>query len=248
SLFFIMSGLHGLHVFLGLVAMVFLLGRMRGPAGDPGSCRCSRVSATTGTSSTSYGLVSTVVCSCSSRYPIVIRGLFGNRYVRSVAVLATVGLSGLLGLTAGAGAQTTTTTAPSMSSLNGAGATSSTGATTGSATGSTATATTATSPTAAATSTISASGGLGSRFGLSTVLACKRDIEAISFPGGANAGSPKGSNFHLCVGGQLRAYGNGHSAASSAILYHLPPPAVTPTGKKLFEQTCSSCHGREAEG
>jgi cytochrome c oxidase subunit 3 len=36
SLFFIMTGLHGLHVALGLVAMIFLLGRMRGPAGDPG--------------------------------------------------------------------------------------------------------------------------------------------------------------------------------------------------------------------
>jgi cytochrome c oxidase subunit III len=36
SLFFIMSGLHGLHVFIGLVAMTFLLGRMKGPAGDPG--------------------------------------------------------------------------------------------------------------------------------------------------------------------------------------------------------------------
>ena len=37
SLFFIMSGLHGLHVFIGLVAMVFLLGRMRGDVGgDPG--------------------------------------------------------------------------------------------------------------------------------------------------------------------------------------------------------------------
>ncbi len=37
SLFFIMTGLHGLHVFLGLVAMIFLLGRMRGDAGgDPG--------------------------------------------------------------------------------------------------------------------------------------------------------------------------------------------------------------------
>jgi cytochrome c oxidase subunit 3 len=37
SLFFIMTGLHGLHVFLGLVAMTFLLGRMRGEsAGDPG--------------------------------------------------------------------------------------------------------------------------------------------------------------------------------------------------------------------
>ncbi|MGH9044709.1 MAG: cytochrome c oxidase subunit 3 [Acidimicrobiales bacterium] len=36
SLFFIMSGLHGLHVGLGLVAMVFLLLRMKGPSGDPG--------------------------------------------------------------------------------------------------------------------------------------------------------------------------------------------------------------------
>ena len=36
SLFYIMSGLHGLHVFLGLAAMLFLLARLRGPAGDPG--------------------------------------------------------------------------------------------------------------------------------------------------------------------------------------------------------------------
>jgi cytochrome c oxidase subunit 3 len=36
SLFYIMTGLHGLHVFLGLVAMVFLLGRLKGPKGDPG--------------------------------------------------------------------------------------------------------------------------------------------------------------------------------------------------------------------
>ena len=35
SLFYIMSGLHGLHVFIGLVAMVFLLGRMRGTRGRP---------------------------------------------------------------------------------------------------------------------------------------------------------------------------------------------------------------------
>ena len=36
SLFFIMTGIHGLHVALGLVAMIFLLGRMKGMAGDPG--------------------------------------------------------------------------------------------------------------------------------------------------------------------------------------------------------------------
>jgi len=36
SLFFVMTGIHGLHVLLGLVAMVFLYGRMVGPSGDPG--------------------------------------------------------------------------------------------------------------------------------------------------------------------------------------------------------------------
>ncbi len=36
SVFFITTGLHGLHVFLGLVAMAFLLFRMRGRTGDPG--------------------------------------------------------------------------------------------------------------------------------------------------------------------------------------------------------------------
>jgi cytochrome c oxidase subunit 3 len=36
SLINIMSGLHGLHVTLGLVAMGFLLVRLKGPKGDPG--------------------------------------------------------------------------------------------------------------------------------------------------------------------------------------------------------------------
>ena len=36
EVFFITTGLHGLHVILGLVAMSFLLFRMRGTEGDPG--------------------------------------------------------------------------------------------------------------------------------------------------------------------------------------------------------------------
>jgi cytochrome c oxidase subunit 3 len=36
SLFYVMSGLHGLHVSIGLVAMAAVLGRMIGPRGDPG--------------------------------------------------------------------------------------------------------------------------------------------------------------------------------------------------------------------
>jgi len=194
----------------------------------------------------------------------VIRGLLRNRYLLPAAVLVTAGLSGLFGtaaVNAGADTATTTattaTTAPATSSLNGAGATSSapssstaassTAATT-SVTPATATAT-ATSPTAAATATTHASGGLGStRFGLASTLACRKSIDAISFPGGANAGSPKGSNFTLCVNGQVHAYGNGHSAGSSAILYTLPPSSEIAAGKALFEQTCSSCHGAQAEG
>ena len=36
SIFFISTGIHGLHVFLGLIAMLLLMFRMRGTEGDPG--------------------------------------------------------------------------------------------------------------------------------------------------------------------------------------------------------------------
>lgn len=36
SIFYISTGLHGLHVFIGLIAMLLLLLRMRGRGGDPG--------------------------------------------------------------------------------------------------------------------------------------------------------------------------------------------------------------------
>ena len=36
SMFYLMTGLHGLHVLVGLVAMIGLWGRMIGPKGDPG--------------------------------------------------------------------------------------------------------------------------------------------------------------------------------------------------------------------
>ena len=52
-LYHMMSGLHGLHVFIGLVAMAFLLGESCTRLGD---CACSRGSATTGTSSKKHRL------------------------------------------------------------------------------------------------------------------------------------------------------------------------------------------------
>ena len=71
SLFYIMSGLHGLHVLLGLVAMVALLGRLAGSikGGTRARRPCSRRSATTGTSSTSSGSGSSAPCSCSRDRP-----------------------------------------------------------------------------------------------------------------------------------------------------------------------------------
>jgi len=36
SMFYLMTGLHGLHVFVGLVAMSLFMGRLLGPPGDPG--------------------------------------------------------------------------------------------------------------------------------------------------------------------------------------------------------------------
>ncbi|HEX3947020.1 MAG TPA: hypothetical protein VHW47_04920, partial [Acidimicrobiales bacterium] len=188
----------------------------------------------------------------------MLRHLLRNRHLLPAAVLVTVGLSGLFGMANTAGAATTATTVPSTTSLNGAGATTagsptaaatvttSTAATTATATTATATSPTATSPTAAATATTSATGGLGatrSHFGVAaTVLACRRSVDAISYPGGANAGSPKGSSFHICVNGQVTHYGN------PAIVYHLPPNSDIKVGREMFEETCSSCHGAKAEG
>ncbi len=160
----------------------------------------------------------------------VLRRLLRNRFLLPAAVLVVAGLSGLVGLvgsTAPAGAATTTSTYGTPSTQTSTGAT----------------ATTSTSPTAAAKATTSATGGLGSsRFGLSSTLACQRSVAAISYPGGANAGSPKGSDFHICVRGEVVKYGN------SAITYSLPPNSDIKVGEEMFEQTCSSCHGSKAEG
>ena len=55
SLFYLMTGFHGLHVLLGLICMVGLLIRIHGVGPDPGDRYAVRPSPTTGTSSTSCG-------------------------------------------------------------------------------------------------------------------------------------------------------------------------------------------------
>jgi ubiquinol-cytochrome c reductase cytochrome c subunit len=57
-----------------------------------------------------------------------------------------------------------------------------------------------------------------------------------------NAGNPFKSSRLVCIDHQLVLYGN------SAIVYTNPSPAFIRTGQQLFAQTCSSCHGNDANG
>jgi ubiquinol-cytochrome c reductase cytochrome c subunit len=57
-----------------------------------------------------------------------------------------------------------------------------------------------------------------------------------------NTGNPNNSTFKHCSGGHIVSYG------SSAITYTNPPTSQAQAGKLLFDQTCSSCHGSQANG
>jgi ubiquinol-cytochrome c reductase cytochrome c subunit len=58
----------------------------------------------------------------------------------------------------------------------------------------------------------------------------------------ANAGNPFKSDDRFCLNGHLISYGN------RAITYDNPPQSFIDAGRLLFAQTCSSCHGNEANG
>jgi ubiquinol-cytochrome c reductase cytochrome c subunit len=58
----------------------------------------------------------------------------------------------------------------------------------------------------------------------------------------ANSGNPFHSDKLVCFDGVLIRYGN------SAITYSNPPASYATAGKLLFDQTCSSCHGTDANG
>ena len=57
-----------------------------------------------------------------------------------------------------------------------------------------------------------------------------------------DTGNPFASSRLVCSGGHLLSYGN------SDITYTNPPASFAGAGKLLFDQTCSSCHGSEANG
>jgi ubiquinol-cytochrome c reductase cytochrome c subunit len=57
-----------------------------------------------------------------------------------------------------------------------------------------------------------------------------------------NAGNPFLSSNRLCLNGHLISYGN------TAITYANPPQSFIEAGRLLFAQTCSSCHGNDANG
>jgi ubiquinol-cytochrome c reductase cytochrome c subunit len=57
-----------------------------------------------------------------------------------------------------------------------------------------------------------------------------------------NSGNPVTSSRLVCIDGALILYGN------SSITYANPPASFAAAGKLLFDQTCSSCHGSDANG
>ena len=57
-----------------------------------------------------------------------------------------------------------------------------------------------------------------------------------------NAGNPFLSSSRFCLNGHLFSYGN------TAITYANPPQSFVSAGRLLFAQTCSSCHGNDANG
>ena len=57
-----------------------------------------------------------------------------------------------------------------------------------------------------------------------------------------NAGNPFRSSSRFCLNGHLISYGNRY------ITYANPPQSFMDAGRLLFAQTCSSCHGNDANG
>ena len=57
-----------------------------------------------------------------------------------------------------------------------------------------------------------------------------------------NAGNPFNSSSRFCLNGHLIQYG------SRYITYTNPPRSFIAAGQQLFAQTCSSCHGNDANG
>ena len=202
SLFYIMSGLHGLHVFIGLLAMIFLLGRMRGDiGGDPGE-----LSAVQGVSL----LLALRRHRLGRALQLPVPPQVGMRGVRA-PLTRTIRTQFLLP----AGLLSVAALASLAMFFPGTGA---------GASGHADAAQVSTTPTHVTTrscGTVNVKGVTGSV---------------------RNAGNPFLSTSRFCLNGHLISYGN------TAITYANPPQSFISAGRLLFAQTCSSCHGNEANG
>jgi ubiquinol-cytochrome c reductase cytochrome c subunit len=77
--------------------------------------------------------------------------------------------------------------------------------------------------------------------GSKTTKACGTvNLKAVS--GVSNTGNPFKSTDLKCSDKQIVSYGDG------AITYANPPSSYVTAGRLLFDQTCSSCHGAQANG
>ena len=200
SLFYIMSGLHGLHVFIGLVAMVFLLGRLRGDiGGDPGE-----LSAFQGVSLLPALRRHRVGRALQLSVPsqVGMRGVraplkrkFRAQFLLPAGLLSVAAMASLAVFFPGAGAGASGHAYASQVSTN-----------------------------------------------TKQVLKACGTVNTKGVSPTPNSGNPFTSTNLICHSGGLIAYGN-HS-----ITYANPPASYIAAGRQLFAQTCSSCHGNEANG
>jgi mono/diheme cytochrome c family protein len=158
-----------------------------------------------------------------------IRRRFRTRFVLPGTLLAVATLGGLAMFFPGSSAEGSTTTTTSTTIAT---ATSTTAAST------TSTTTASVQPTALSTL-------LNGLSATSTKSSSNNSCGKINTRGVSptqNSGDPYKSSKLSCQDGSLKSYGD------SAISYSNPPAGYVTAGKLLFDQTCSSCHGTDANG
>jgi ubiquinol-cytochrome c reductase cytochrome c subunit len=146
------------------------------------------------------------------------RRTFRTRFLLPGALLAVATLGGLALFFSGANAEGATSTSTTTTVI-----------------------TTSTTPTTLASSNIQPLSLKSAKKTTSVTSSCgKLNLKGVS--GIRNTGNPDNSSFKHCKDGKLLNYG------SSAITYSNPPSSEIQAGKLLFDQTCSSCHGADANG
>ncbi len=170
---------------------------------------------------------------------MTVRRLLRNRLVLPAALLAAVGLSSLLALSAGAGAAGQAASHRAHAARSARAARSAHRTAPKSPPRSTA---------AGGSNAVTTPGGTHFVNTKPTVTqtapACTRNAQKIGYKSPKESGSPQNSTpaYLKCTNGKVTQYGD------KSIVYKAPPPSYVAGGHRLFEENCSSCHMPTAQG